>query len=104
MLQPNRTPIVVAVLSLALATWGPVARADDWATAGDRPGPQFEIYLSSLFASSVSEGSFGLRGAFFLGKRFALEGSLSRIADSRVNVLLADVSAKALAGPFVHKQ
>ena len=96
MSRSNRTPILVAVLALALAIPGTPARADEdeWAPPTDRPGPQFELFLSSLFASSLSEGSFGLRGAFHLSKRFALEGSLSRIADSRVDLWILDVSAK----------
>ncbi len=97
----NRASIAVAVLALALVIPGAVVRAeeDDWAPEVELPGPQVELFLSSLFANNVSEGSFGLRGAFHLGKRFALEGSLGRIADDRVDLWLLDVSAKVYVKP-----
>ncbi len=60
----------------------------------EKPEPQVELFLSSLFANSASEGSFGLRGAFPLGRRFALEGSLARLAVNEVDLWLVDVSAK----------
>ncbi len=96
MSQAYRRCILVSLMALILTFPGFFARAadDGWAPPSDRPGPQVEIFFSSLFANSVSEGSFGLRGSFHLRKRFALEGSLSRIADSRVNIWIADMSAK----------
>ncbi len=92
--------IAFAVL-WAVAISGVPARAqeDDWAPEVELPKPQVELFLSSLFANSVSEGSFGVRGSFHLRKRFALEGSLGRIADSRVDLWLLDVSAKYYVKP-----
>jgi hypothetical protein len=87
--------MLASLLTLVLAAAG-VARAgeDDWAREKERPGPQAELFLSALFASGVTEGSFGLRGSTFLRPRFALEGSLSRFTDDDVNIWLLDVSAK----------
>ncbi len=99
--KSNRTPVLVSLLALALLIPGTVARAeeDEWVPPTERPGPQLELFFSALFANSVSEGSFGLRGSFHLGKRFALEGSLSRLADSRVDIFMADLSAKFYLKP-----
>lgn len=55
--------------------------------------PRVELFLSSLFASSATEGSFGVRGSWHRNRRFALEGSLSRVAVS-IDIFLADFSAK----------
>ena len=91
----TRTPLLVSVLALALAVAGRSAAAEDGRDPEvERPGPQVELHVSSLFANSVSEGSFGVRAAFHLRRRFALEGSLSRVADSRVDLWLLDLSAK----------
>ncbi len=82
------------LLILILATSAETAAADDWNLPSEIPGPQVEVYLSSLFANSVSEGSFGLRGSRFLTRRWALEGSAARIGDSNVDLWLVDASAK----------
>lgn len=92
--------LALAVLLLAaISSRAAEAGEGDWAPEIELPGPQVELFLSSLFANSVSEGSLGVRGAFFLGKRFALEGSVARIADSRVDLWLLDVSAKYYVKP-----
>ncbi len=94
--MPHSKLGLIATVILVFAFPGTAARAqeDDWAPQVELPGPQVELFLSALFANSVSEGSFGVRGTFHLRKRFALEGSLSRIADSRVDLWLIDLSAK----------
>ncbi len=91
-----RSPRLAFFLLLAVVISDSPVRAeeDHWAPEVELPGPQSEIFLSSLFANSISEGSFGVRGSFHLRRRFALEGSLGRIADSRVDLWLLDVSAK----------
>ncbi len=55
--------------------------------------PRAEIFLSSLFADSADEGSFGLRGALRLRNRFHLESSISRL-DGGIDLFLVDLSAK----------
>lgn len=59
----------------------------------DPKNPRVEVFLSSLFASSATEGSFGVRGSWHLKRRFALEGSLSRLAVG-IDIFLADFSTK----------
>lgn len=56
--------------------------------------PRLELFVSSLFANSASEGSFGLRGAVHARGRFHFEGSLSRLDDNRVDLWMVDLSAK----------
>jgi len=56
--------------------------------------PRLEFFLSSIFANSTSEGSFGVRGALPLRGRFHLEGSVSRVDVSDVDLWLVDLSAK----------
>lgn len=84
----NRHHTLLALSFLLTALVASPAAADD---AG---GGQVEVFLSSVFANSVTEGSFGLRGALQLGRRFHLEGSLSRLDDDRVELFLVDLSAK----------
>ncbi len=57
------------------------------------PQRQIEIFLSSIFADSATEGSFGLRGAFRLKNRWHLEGGLSRL-NGRIDIFLVDLTAK----------
>ncbi len=99
MTSPTIKPL--ALVSLLVLGLPGVARADedDWAREQERPGPQAEAFLSVLFANSVSEGSFGARGSIFWHPRFALEGSLTRISDDRVDLWLVDVSAKYYLKP-----
>ena len=83
------------LLTLTLLLAGPSA-ADDISSPDDfrqKRQHQVEIFVSSIFANSATDGSFGLRGAFQLKKRFHLEAGLSRIND-RADFLLADISAK----------
>ena len=79
---------------LTLTTLAAPASADDWNLPSEIPGPQVEVYLSSLFANSASEGSFGLRGSRFLTRRWAVEGSVARVDDRDVDLWLLDASAK----------
>lgn len=87
--------LAAATLALAAAAAAAGAQTDPlWEPREYDPEPRFELFLSSLFANSASEGSFGLRGSRHFKRRFALEGSLSRISDDRVDLWIADVSAK----------
>ena len=87
---------VLSLATLALAAAAAAGAQTDapWKPRAYDPEPRVELFLSSLFANSTSDGSFGLRGSRHLKRRFALEGSLSRIADDRIDLWLADVSAK----------
>ncbi len=95
MSRSSSSLMIVSSIVLVLSVPAASAQTDPpGAWWDERPGPQLELFLSSLFASSATDGSLGLRGAFHLSRRFALEGSLSRIADDDVDLWLADVSAK----------
>ncbi|MEE8526581.1 MAG: outer membrane beta-barrel protein [Thermoanaerobaculia bacterium] len=55
--------------------------------------PRVELFVSSLFATSATEGSFGLRGSLRVRNRFHVEASVSRL-NGRVDLFLIDFSAK----------
>lgn len=85
----SRHPTLVTAILLigALVPVSPLA-------ADDNEQRQVELFLSSVFANNITEGSFGLRGALQLRQRFHLEGSLSRLDDDRIDLFLVDLSAK----------
>ncbi len=91
-----RSALIFATLALAAATAG-AQTAAPWKPGDDDRDWQLELFVSSLFANSASEGSFGLRGSRRLKRRFALEGALARISDDRIDLWIADVSAKYYA-------
>jgi len=88
-----RSALIFATLALAAATAG-AQTEPPWKPGDDDREWQLELFLSSLFANSTSEGSFGLRGSRHLKRRFALEGALARISDDRIDLWLVDLSAK----------
>lgn len=93
----KRTSSLLLACAILLACASPSTAQDgsagkDWYNPTQEP--RLEIFLSSVFANSTSEGSFGIRGALPLKNRWHFEGSLSRIHDRNVDLWLVDLSAK----------
>ena len=102
---PRRSAIVIALLALGVSV--PISAAEagarsassiqeeplpDWLRHDEKP--RIELLLSSLFADSATEGSFGLRGSWPLKRKLGVESGLSRIASGGFNIFLLDFSAK----------
>ncbi len=83
------TLLLIAVFALPAAYAQSDATIRGYYQAGE--GPQLEVFASA-FDGASSETHFGLRGSYPIGKRFALEGSLSRFGD--FDVYLTDLSVK----------
>lgn len=91
----SATAVVSMLLALVFHTSAIEAQEDPFPqTLKEEAKPRVELFLSSLFANSATEGSFGIRGSWHRKRKLALEGSLSRIAAGSLDIFLIDFSAK----------